>query len=100
MCNKKDFQLKSSHYYEIVGEVILFNNIKPEENNANFLTSRGIVEQVQFFDDVKKQEKLLKYFSETYKPAVNVWYAQPVARAGDLIARNLELRIMREKLQK
>lgn len=89
-------ELSNSKYVEISGEVVLYNTKEPKANHQTFLTSRGIAEQIALNDN--KDNKLLKYYQEHYKPAIKVWFVQPINRAEDLIQRNLELRMLQEQM--
>lgn len=80
--------------------MVLYNTREPEANHQSFLTSRGIAEQVALTTttDNKPNLKLLKHYQEHYKPAIKLWFAQPINRAEDLIQRNLELRMLQEEM--
>lgn len=90
--------LLNGSYVEITGEVVLVNTKEPLKNHRTTLTSRGINEQLYLVKSEDEQMKLLNYFREYYKPAIKVWLVQPVSRAGDLISRNLELRMLQEQI--
>lgn len=83
---------------EITGELVLFNTKNSQDNHRTFLTSKTIVEQLTLTKNDEEHKKLLKYFHDNYKPAIKVWFAHPINRAGDLIQRNLELRMLQEQM--
>lgn len=89
--------LQNGLYVEINGEVVLINIKDCQNNHHTPLTSRGINEELQGAKNEDEQKKLLKYFHENYKPAIKVWFVQPISRASDLISRNLELRMLQEQ---
>ncbi|XP_073823578.1 modigliani [Musca autumnalis] len=84
--------LEDGKYYEVLGEVILLSNSKSPEREL--LTSRGLVERMQSPLKPEDQEQLLQYFKNNYKPAVSVWFAFQINDAGELISRNLEVRML------
>lgn len=83
---------------EITGELVLYNTKNPQDNHHTFVTSKGIVEQLASTTNDVEHNKLFKYFHSNYKPAIKVWFVQPISRAGDLIQRNLELRMLQEQI--
>lgn len=86
--------LQNNKYVEITGELVLYNIKEPKANHHTFLTSKGIVEQLKLANDDEERDRILKYYQDYYKPAVKVWFVQQITRADDLIARNLELRMI------
>ncbi|KAM7360059.1 modigliani [Cochliomyia hominivorax] len=91
-------QLQNKKYVEITGELVLFNINNPQDNYPTPLTSKGIREQLYATKNEEEHNKLLKYFQNNYKPAIKVWFVQQINRAGDLIQRNLELRMLQEQI--
>ncbi|XP_037816557.1 uncharacterized protein LOC119606955 [Lucilia sericata] len=87
-------QLINNKHVEITGELVLYNTKNPQYNHCTLLTSKGVIQQLNNTTNEEEYNKLLKYFNDTYKPAIKVWFVQPINRAGDLIQRNLELRML------
>lgn len=78
---------------EVLGEVFI-SNVQETQTNLTHLTSRGVVEQLQSANTPAYKEKLLNRFKNHYTPTVKVWLINPVDRAGDVISRNLEIRML------
>lgn len=92
-------QLQNNKFVEITGESVLFNINKPPEDNRNIpITSFSIQTRLNSISNEEEYNKLLKYYQTNYKPAIIVWSVQPINRAGDLIQRNLELRMLQEEI--
>uniref|UniRef100_A0A1I8NUW5 Uncharacterized protein n=1 Tax=Stomoxys calcitrans TaxID=35570 RepID=A0A1I8NUW5_STOCA len=87
--------LEHGKYVEILGEVILLN---PSQEDTP-LTSRGVVEQLQFISKTEDEKKLFNYFHHHYKPAIKVWHVTQINRAGDLISRKLERRMLEQIIE-
>lgn len=97
---KSEHALENGKYCEILGETIIIN---PQGETKTFetipLTSRGLVEQMQYITESNSKEKLLSYYKENYKPAINVWFTKQISSAADLISRNLEIRLLEQAVE-
>lgn len=74
------------------GEVVLCNVQKP---NSLVLSIRGLHEQLLLLGD--NEEARLQYLQQvhqTHKPVLNVWQANRISHAEELIQRRLEVRAL------
>lgn len=54
---------------------------------------------MKYITELNSKEKLLSYYKENYKPAINVWFAKQISSAADLISRNLEIRLLEQAVE-
>lgn len=86
-------ELKIGKYCEICGEVVLWN---PNSSRENLLpiTPRGAVElKLKNYDKTSQNQKLEK-LHHTYLPAINIFRADYIDCAVELIQRHLKIRLL------
>lgn len=74
------------------GEVVLCNVQKP---NSLVLSIRGLHEQLLLLgDNEEARSQYLQQVHQTHKPVLNVWQANRISHAEELIQRRLEIRAL------
>ncbi|KAH8255009.1 hypothetical protein KR032_002222 [Drosophila birchii] len=77
-------------YCILRGEVVLCNVLR---HNRPTLSTRGIHEQLASLEhDSLARQKRLSDLKLTYKPAINVWFAQKIDSTDELLSHRLEIR--------
>ncbi|XP_017113686.1 uncharacterized protein LOC108136801 isoform X1 [Drosophila elegans] len=77
-------------YCIVRGEVVLCNVL---HSNSSTLTARGVNEQfASLAHDPIAQKQFLSKLRLTHKPAIDLWFIQPIDKPEDLLTRRLKIR--------